>query len=66
MFQVEQKKNEDKLRLGLSVIMSRCKPNSVTLKYTERSTRSLIGRQVPYYYFTNYGVLKFKVTHTIL
>jgi hypothetical protein len=51
--------------LGLSVILSRCKPNNVTLKYTDRYTRSFIGQRVPYF-FVNYSALKFKVMRTIL
>jgi hypothetical protein len=57
---------DEKLRLGLSVILSRIKPNILTLKYTDRSTRSFIGRHVAYSYFVNYSALKFKVMRSIL
>jgi hypothetical protein len=56
----------ENLRLGLSVILSRIKPKFVTLKYTDRSTWSFIGRHVPYNYFVNYSALKFKVMRTKL
>jgi hypothetical protein len=58
--------NRGKHRLGLPAILSRWKPNRVTLKHRDRSTRPLIGRHPQYYYFINYSVLEFKIMRTTL